>query len=320
VRFRLGRRDFMSTGLVAAPFLGANAQVSLRIGWLSVSPHPFVAEFRDRLRQLGYVEGENLVIEYRYANGDAALLPALVDELLKARVSILVTSGSAATDAAVAAAKGVPIVFVTSDPTMLGQIASLSRPGGIATGISTMSEEIAPKKIDLMRNAVPGFTRLAILQDDSSGGVRQADSMVASAKGVGVESRVFSLAKPDLFAGVFAEVAAARCQAAIAVSSPLFTANARALASLAVTHRLPAMFDTPTFVRAGALMSYGPDLPAAFRRQAELAVRVARGAKLADIPIEQATKFILAFNQAAAVSLGLRLSPLVMASVDELIE
>jgi putative ABC transport system substrate-binding protein len=144
--------------------------------------------------------------------------------------------------------------------------------------------------------------------------------MVASAKGVGVESRVFSLAKPDWFAGVFAEVAAARCQAAIAVSSPLFTANARALASLAVTHRLPAMFDTPTFVRAGALMSYGPDLPAAFRRQAELAVRVARGAKLADIPIEQATKFILAFNQAAAVSLGLRLSPLIMASVDELIE
>jgi putative ABC transport system substrate-binding protein len=286
----------MPTGLVAAPFLGASAQAALRIGWLSVSPHPFVAEFRDKLRQLGYVEGGNLVIEYRYADGDAARLSAMVDELPKARVSILVTSGSAATDAAVAAAKGVPIVFVTSDPTMLGQIASLSRQGGVATGIST------------------------ILQDDSSGGVRQADSMVAFAKGVGVESRVFSLAKPDLFAGVFAEIAAARYQAAIAVSSPLFTANARALASLAVTHRLPAMFDTPTFVRAGALMSYGPDLPAAFRRQAEVVVRVARGAKLADIPIEQATKFILAFNQAAAVSLGLRLSPLVMASVDELIE
>jgi putative ABC transport system substrate-binding protein len=320
VGFRLGRRDFITTGLVAAPFVVASAQASLRIGWLSVSPHPFIAEFRDRLKQLGYVEGENLVIEYRYANGDANLLPALVDDLLKARVSILVTSGSAATDAAVAAAGGVPIVFVTSDPTILGQIGSLSRPGGVATGISTMSEDIAPKKIDLMRNTVAGLTRLAILQDDSSGGARQAESMVASARGVGVESKVFSLAKPDLFAGVFAEIAAARWQAAIAVSSPLLTANARVVAGLAATHRLPAMFDTPAFVKAGALMSYGPDLPAAFRREAELVYRVARGAKLADIPIEQASKFIFAFNQPAAVALGLTVSPLVIASVDELIE
>jgi putative tryptophan/tyrosine transport system substrate-binding protein len=322
VRFRLGRRGFiLSTGLVVAPFLPASAQVSLRIGWLSISPHPFVADFRERLRQLGYIEGENLVIEYRYAHGDdATLLPAMVDELIKAGVSILVTSGSAATDAALAAAKGVPIVFVTSDPTKLGQIESLARPGGVATGISLMFEEIGSKLIDLMRNAVPGLTRLAILQDDSPGAVRQADSMVGSARRVGTESRVFSLAKPELFSRMFAEVEAARWRAAFAVSSPLFAANARVLAGLAATHRLPAMFDNPSFVRAGALMSYGPDLPAAFRRQAELVVRVARGARLADIPIEQATKFILAFNRTAAASLGLPLSPLVMASVDELID
>jgi ABC-type uncharacterized transport system substrate-binding protein len=321
VRFRLRRRGFiLSTGLVVAPLLHASAQASLRIGWLSISPHPFVADFRERLRQLGYIEGENLVIEYRYAHDDATLLLALVDELIKAGVSILVTSGSAATDAALAAAKGVPIVFVTSDPTKLGQIESLARPGGVATGISLMFEEIGSKIIDLMRNAVPELTRLAILQDDSPGAVRQADSMVASARRVGIESRVFSLAKPELFARVFAEVEAARWQAAFAVSSPLFAANARVLAGLAATHRLPAMFDNPSFVRAGALMSYGPDLPAAFRRMAELVVKVARGARLADIPIEQATKFILAFNQTAAASLGLPLSPLVMASVDELID
>jgi putative tryptophan/tyrosine transport system substrate-binding protein len=321
VRIRLRRRGFiLSTGLVVAPFLHGRAQASLRIGWLSISPHPFVADFRERLRQLGYIEGENLVIEYRYAHEDATLLPAMVDELIKAGVSILVTSGSAATDAALAAAKGVPIVFVTSDPTKLGQIESLARPGGVATGISLMFEEIGSKIIDLMRNAVPGLTRLAILQDDSPGAVRQGDSMAASARRVGIESRVFSLAKPELFARVFAEVEAARWQAAFAVSSPLFAANARVLAGLAATHRLPAMFDNPSFVRAGALMSYGPDLSAAFRRQAELVVRVARGARLADIPIEQATKFIFAFNQTAAASLGLPLSPLVMASVDELID
>jgi putative ABC transport system substrate-binding protein len=321
VRFRVGRRGFiLSTGLVVAPLLYASAQASLRIGWLSISPHPFVADFRERLRQLGYIEGENLVIEYRYAHEDATLLPAMVDELIKAGVSILVTSGSAATDAAVAAAKGVPIVFVTSDPTKLGHIESLARPGGVATGITLMIEEIAPKTIDLVRNAVPGLTRLAILQDDSPGGVRQAASMVASARSVGIEGRVFSLAKPEVFARVFAEVEAAGRQAAIAVSSPLFAANARVLAGLAATHRMPAMFDNPSFVRAGALMSYGPDLPAAFRRMAELVVKVARGARLADIPIEQATKFILAFNRTAAASLGLALSPLVMASVDELID
>jgi putative tryptophan/tyrosine transport system substrate-binding protein len=320
VRFRLRRRGFiLSTGLVVAPLLHASAQASLRIGWLSISPHPFVAAFRERLRQLGYIEGENLVIEYRYAHEDATLLPAMVDELIKAGVSILVTSGAAATDAAVAAAKGVPIVFV-GNWTTVGQIESLARPGGVTTGISLMFEEIGSKMIDLMRNAVPGLTRLAILQDDSSGNVRVADLMVASARSVGIESRVFSLANPELFARVFAEVEAARWQAAIAVSSPLFAANARVLAGLAATHRLPAMFDNPSFVRAGALMSYGPDLPAAFRRQAELVVRVARGARLADIPIEQATKFILAFNQSAAALLGLPPSPLVMASVDELID
>jgi putative ABC transport system substrate-binding protein len=323
VRFRLRRRGFiLSTGLVVAPLLHGRAQASLRIGWLSISPHPFVADFRERLRQLGYIEGENLVIEYRYAHEDATLLPAMVDELIKAGVSILVTSGGAATNAAVAAAKGVPIVFV-GVPTILFQnkaVTSLARPGGVATGISLMTDEIGSKMIDLMRNAVPGLTRLAILQDDSSGNVHVADLMVASARSVGIESRVFSLANPELFARVFAEVEAARWQAAIVASSPLFAAHARVLAGLAATHRLPAMFDNPSFVRAGALMSYGPDLPAAFRRQAELVVRVARGARLADIPIEQATKFILAFNRTAAASLGLPLSPLLMASVDELID
>jgi putative ABC transport system substrate-binding protein len=132
-----------------APLLHASAQASLRIGWVSISPHWFVADFRERLRQLGYIEGENLVIEYRYADAheDAILLPAMVDELIKAGVSILVTSGAAATDAAVAAAKGVPIVFVTSDPTNVGQIKSLARPGGLATGISLMVEETGSKTV-----------------------------------------------------------------------------------------------------------------------------------------------------------------------------
>ena len=130
---------------------------------------------------------------------------------------------------------------------------------------------------------------------------------------------MFALAGPGLSAGMFAAIAAARWQATIAVSSPSFTSNARVLARLAASHRMPAMFDTPAFVKAGALMTYGPDLPAAFRRAAELVSCAARGAQFADMPIEQATKFRLAFNRPAAVSLGLTPSELLMASVDDLI-
>ena len=317
----LKRRDVvLSSALVLAPVLRARAQAPLRIGCLSVSAHPFIEPFRERLRQLGYVEGQTLVIEHRYAEGDAARLPALIDELVKSGVSILATSGSAATDAAVQANTGVPIVFVTSDPSMLGQVTSLARPGGIATGVSTMSEEIAPKKIELMRQAVPGLARLALLQDGSAGGVRQANGMAAAAASVGVETRVFDLAQPAAFERLLSGIAAERWQGVVAVSSPLFADNARVLAALVEWHRLPAMFDNPTFVHAGALMSFGPDLAAAFRRQAELVHRVARGSRVADIPIEQAVKFIIALNRVAATALGLVPSPLLMASVDELIE
>jgi putative ABC transport system substrate-binding protein len=317
----IDRRTFLgAAALAAAPWSRASAQGPARIGWLSVSEHPFVKDFRERLRELGLVEGSNLVIEYRYAQGNSALLPGLVDELVKSGVSVLVTSGSGATDAAAAQAKGVPIVFVTSDPTITGQISSFARPGGIATGISTMSEDISAKKVDLLREAVPKLGRLAILNDGSTGGGRQAEGMSAAAGRVGMESKVFPLADPTAFAGAFGAIAAEGWQAAAAVSSPLFTASARAVAEFTVKQRLPAIFDTPAFVQAGALMSYGPDLKAAFRRQAELVQRLVRGGRLADMPVEQATKFIFAFNQATARTLGVSLSLPVMASVDDLVE
>jgi putative ABC transport system substrate-binding protein len=315
----IARRAFLAA-VAAAPALRAEAQTPLKIGWLSISEHPLVADFRDRMRQLGYVEGANLVIEYRYAEGNAARLPALVEELVKAGVSVLVVSGSAATDAAVAGAKGVPIVFVTSDPTSIGQIASFARPGGVATGISTMSELISSKRLGLLREAVPELARLAMLNDGSSGGARQTEQLTASAQKLGIEARAFACTDPNGFARVFAEIAADRWQGAIAVSSPLFAAHARTIADLTLKHRIPASFDTPAFVWAGALMSYSADLQAAFRRQAELVQRLARGAKLADMPVEQASKFIFAFNQATAKAWGITLSLPVMASVDELVE
>ena len=321
MRFRLGRRDvILSTGLLLTLPVAVRAQAVLRIGWLSSAPHQFIEDFRGRLQQLGYVEGGNLHIEYRYAEGDAARLPGMVDELVKARVNVLATSGSAATDAAVAAPRGVPIVFVTSDPMALGQTTTLARPGGVATGVSTMSVDLAPKKIEMISNAVSALRRLAIVHDASSGGIHQADLMSASATRVGIENRVFAMGGPAALVSGFTEIAAARSQAAIFVSSPFFAANARQLAETTVANRLPAMFDNPSFVQAGALMSYGADLRAAFRRQAELVHRVAQGGKLSEMPIEQATKFVLAFNQKTALSFGLKPSPLLMVAVDDLVD
>jgi len=315
----IARRALLGA-VAAASALRAEAQTPLKIGWLSVGEHPFISDFRGRMRELGYIEGQNLVIEYRYAKSNAALLPGLVDELVKAGVAILVVSGSAATDAAVASAKGVPIVFVSSDPTISGYVVSLARPGGAATGISTMSEEISPKKVGLLRDAVPKLVRLAVLNDGSPGGATQSENMAAAARQVGMETRAVTLSDPAAFAQSFADIAGQGWQALAAVSSPLFTAYARRVAELTVKHRLPAIFDTPAFVQAGALMSYGPDLKAVFRRQAEMVARLGRGAKLAEMPVEQATKFIFAFNQATAKAWGLSLSMPVMASVDELVE
>ena len=318
----IGRRQalFAAAVLAAAPATRATAQAPLKIGWLTVAEHPFVADFRERMHELGYVEGKNLAIEYRYAKGDAALLPTLVDELVKSGVSILVVSGSGPTDAALAGAKGIPVVFVSSDPTVSGFVASLARPGGAATGISTMSEDISPKKVGLLRDAVGKLSRLAVLSDGSPGAVQQSESLAAAAQKAGMESKTFTLSDLAAFAPAFSDISAGGWQAAAAVSSPLFTAYLRQFADLTIKHRLPAIFDTPAFVRAGALMSYGPDLKWVFRRQADMVARLGRGAKIADMPVEQATKFIFAFNQATAKAWGLTLSMPVMASVDDLVE
>ncbi|MBL6613920.1 MAG: ABC transporter substrate-binding protein [Reyranella sp.] len=315
----IGRR-LVFAGAAALASAPATGQTPLKIGWLSIGEHPFIADFRQRMRELGYIESENLLIEVRYANGNATLLPGLVDELANAGVAMLVVSGSAATDAALAGAKGVPIVFVSSDPTISGSVASLARPGGGATGVSTMSEDISPKKVGLLRDAVPNLARLAVLDDGSPGGHPQSENMANAARRVGMEAKTFTLADPAAFGAGFADIASHGWQAAAAVSSPLFTASARQVAELTVKHKLPAIFDTPAFVQAGALMSYGPDLKAVFRRQAEMVARLGRGTKLADMPVEQATKFIFAFNQATARAWGLSLSMPVLAAVDELVE
>lgn len=318
----IGRRACLATIVTAtAAALPAFAQAPLRIGWLSISPHQLVADFRARMAELGYVEGKNLQIEYRYAEGKPEFLPGLVDDLVKKGAIILAVSGNEATAAAVAHPRGVPIVFVSSDPTIAGVVPSLARPGGIATGISLLSEELGSKRVGLLREAMPSLSRLALLDPITSGADSpQIQIMAASAAKLGIATKNFRAVDPAELPGTLAAMVAEGWQGPIAGASPLFSAHAAELGALSLKLRLPAQFDNPYFVRAGALMSYGPDLPAAFRRQAELVVKLAKGAKVADMPVEQVTKFNFAFNQTTAKTLGLSLSLPAMASVDELVD
>jgi len=215
---------------------------------------------------------------------------------------------------------GIPVIFLTSDTTIAGQRLSLARPGEAATGISAMGVDLASKKVALLRDAVKSLSRLAVLDDGSAGSGRACEEMHAAARRLGIESRTFTLAEPAAFEPRFSEVALEGWQATVAAGSPLFAASARTLAELTKKHRMPALFDNPSFVQAGALMSYGPDLKVAFRRVAELTERVVRGGRVADIPLEQVSKFLFTFNQTTAKAFGLSLSLPVMASVDELVE
>jgi putative ABC transport system substrate-binding protein len=318
----IGRRACLAAIVTAtAAELPAFAQAPLRIGWLSISPHQLLADFRARMAELGYVEGKNLQIEYRYAGGKPEFLPGLIDDLIEKGAIILAVSGNEATEAAVAHPKGVPIVFVSSDPTIAGLVPSLARPGGIATGISLLSEELGSKRVGLLREAMPSLSRLALLDPITSGADSpQIQVMTASAAKLGIATKNFRAVDPAELPGTLAAIVAEGWQGLIAGASPLFSAHAAELGALSLKLRLPAQFDNPYFVRAGALMSYGPDLPAAFRRQAELVVKLAKGAKVADMPVEQATKFNFAFNQTTAKTLGLSLSLPAMAYVDELVD
>jgi putative ABC transport system substrate-binding protein len=319
----IGRRASLALAFAAPGWHAAAqapSQTQAKVGWLSVGEHPFVKDFRERLAELGLVEGKNLAIEYRYAKGNASLLPAMVESLAKAGVSVIVASGSDATDAAVSRAKGIPVLFLTSDSTIAGRRLSLARPGEAATGISAMGVDLASKKVALLRDAVKGLSRLALLDDGSPGSGRACEEMRAAAQRLGIESKTFTLREPTAFEPGFSRIGSEAWQASVAAGSPMFAGSARLLAELTKKHRLPALFDNPSFVHAGALMSYGPDLKVAFRRLAEMTERVVHGGRVTDIPLEQVSKFLFTFNQTTAKSLGLSLSLPVMASVDELVE
>ena len=297
-----------------------------RIGYVSgtgdpSNPGPYVEAFRQGLRDLGHIDGKNIVIEYRGAEGKLDRIPSLVAELVQLKVDVLVLPIPSAIHAAKQATRTIPIVMVTgSDPVADGLVDSLARPGGNITGLSTLSRELSGKRLELLTEVVPRLSRVGVLRDaDEQSGVFKEYEAAARAIKIQLQSLEVRGLNPDI-EGAFQAAAKGHVRALITVTSaPLFLQRKR-IADLAMKNRLPSMYQGSTWVEAGGLMSYSTNDLGAFRRAAYYVDKILKGAKPADLPVEQPTKFELVINLKTAKALGLTIPPLVLMRADKVIK
>ena len=323
------RRAFLGTlGLIAVPFTAQAQPVAriARLGYLNLdlaaSPHMREA-FLQGLRDLGYVEGRNLAIEYRDAKGKFERLPALAAELVQLKVDVIVATPTPPAVAAKKATRTVPIVMINAgDPVRLGLVASLAHPGGNVTGLSFgVGLAIVSKGLELLRETVPNARRVAVLSNPANPSHPPTMTEVtATARSLGLRLQPLEARDPNDFERAFAAMASARAEALLVVPDALFVLHRARLADLAATNRLPTMHGLRENVDAGGLISYGPNAVANFRRAAFFVDRVLRGVKPADPPVEQPTKFELVVNLKAAKSLGLTIPPSLLQRADQVIE
>ena len=329
----MDRREFIAgitIGLLAAP-LAAEAQQAAkvaRIGWLGIdrtaAPHLREA-FLQGLRDLGYVEGRNVVIEYRDAEGKIERLPALAAELVSLRVDVIVAAVTAAALAAKQATRTIPIVFpAVSDPVATGLVTSFARPGGNSTGLSFFAPELVGKSMQLLKQAAPGVSRVAVLWEPSALAEHQGKALLkaaeVAARTLGARLQIVEARGPDDFERAFSEMTGARADALIVLTSATFVQARRRLVDLAAKSRLPAAYSLREFVDARGLMSYGPNILDQYRRAATYVDKILKGAKPADLPVEQPTKFELVINLKAAKALGLTIPPSLLQQADQVIE
>ncbi len=329
------RRLFVTGVLtvLGAPLASEAQQVARRVPrvgvlWQGDPSAPMVLSlteaFRRGLREHGgYVEGQDIAIEYRY--GDLDGLRSAANDLVRLNVDVIVAGGTPAALAAKRATNTIPIVGgAMADPVADGLVASLARPGGNVTGNTFLAPELGPKRLQLLREVVPGVTRVAALQHPGVYGERTMRDMLkemeARAKASGVELQVLDARSPDDFDNAFAAMAKARAGAIIIFPSPMFYANHRRLVDLAAKHRLPAMYVFREAVEAGGLMCYGANVPDLLRRTATHVDKILKGAKPSDLPIEQPTKFELVINLKTAKALGLTVPPSLLLRADEVID
>jgi putative ABC transport system substrate-binding protein len=329
------RRRFLLTslaGALAAP-RGADAQQPTkiaRIGYLTTAdvataPHHLREAFLQGLRDLGYVEGRNLVIEYRSAEGKVERLPDLAAELVALKVDVILAPASVHVLAAKQATRTIPIVFVNSgDPVASGLVNSLARPGGNVTGLSTLIVDLIGKCLEQLPQAVPGVSRVAVLWNPGDGPGRTEKDMLKRAEVAGRALRMrlqfVEVQGPADFDRPFSEMVGARAGAVTVLPSTMFFLERRRLVDLAAKNRLPAVYPAREFVDAGGLMSYGPDYADLFRRAATYVDKILKGAKPADLPVEQPTKFELVINLKTAKALGLTIPQSLLQRADEVIQ
>jgi putative ABC transport system substrate-binding protein len=314
----------LSAGILAMP-LAAAAQPppkTPRIGILRSGspPDPFVDAFRRALGEVGYVEGRTVALEYRWAEGRDDRLPDLAADLVRLQVDVIVASGPAPALAVKRATTAIPLVMpIVSDPVRLGLVASLARPGGNVTGFSSLSDDLPGKWVELLRDALPGVSRAAVLWDPAGDPDHLRSSEVA-ARALGLRLHALKAGHPDELAAVFAEARKLRTQALVVLPSPSFFAHRARLVELAARHRLPTIYHQKEFVvGAGGLMSYGADYQDLFRRAAGYVARILEGASPGDLPIERPTKFELVINLRTAKALGLTIPPSVLLRADEVL-
>jgi ABC-type uncharacterized transport system substrate-binding protein len=293
-------------------FLGANAP-ALQSQW--------TAAFVQRLRELGWIEGRTIAIEYRWAEGRFDRSPALVAELVQRKVDVIVTHATANVVAAMQATSLIPIVFTTvADPVGNKLVASLARPGGNVTGLSNQVPDLVGKRLELLRELVPGLRRLAMMVNVGvSNVVVELGEVQAAGRTLGLDVAALEVRRAEDIAPAI-EGLRGRAEGIYVQADPLFTSNRVRLNSLALSARLPTIHSAREHVEAGGLISYGTNLTDLFRRSGDLVDKILRGAKPADIPVEQQTKFDLVVNLWTAKALGLDVPPTLLARADEVIE
>jgi putative ABC transport system substrate-binding protein len=321
------RREFIALlGGAAAWPLAAQAQSTefvRRVGilWPGASPpvSPRLESFREGLRESGFVEGQNLVIELRYSQRGFQHLPQLATELVSLKVEVIQASGDFAPRVAQQATSTIPIVAFTDDVLGAGLVASLSRPGGNTTGLTILAPELSAKRLEVLSEIVQGLSRVVALWDPTSG-KSQATMTETAARAMNIQLRILEVRRRDDLADAFAAARQGDAQAVNVFASPFLASLSREIIGFAAEHRLPAIYQWREQVEAGGLVSYGPSLAQMWRQAGVLVAKLLRGAKPADMPIEQPTKFELVVNTKTAKSLGLNLSPSLLVRANEVVE
>ena len=319
----IDRRVFIATavGLLAAPLAAEAQRVSKlpRVGVLSPftsASDSFLEAFRQGLRDLGYVEGQNVLLEYRSAEGTADRLPGLAAQLTRLRVDVIVTTTSPGAQAAKQATTTIPIVLGGADDAVeQGFVVSLARPGGNVTGVSWLSTELSAKRLELLKEALPKVTSVAVLRE-AVGGAASLRATEAAAHSLGVRLRVIELRDSTELPSAFAAMIHEHVGALMLLQGPMLTSQQRQVLDLAAKNRLPAIFSDGALVAAGGLMSYGPKLVDVYQRAAAYVDKVLKGARPGDLPVEQSTQFELRVNPRTAKMLRLSLPPSILLRAD----